>query len=67
MLVRDFMDLCLEAHFQFVEFYDINSGETLLQCYYDEIPKCDSYLKNCEIASWNCIAGCGICFNVEVN
>lgn len=63
MLVKDFMELCIEEEMQFVQFYDIDSSEIVLECYYDEIPEEYDYLKECEIASWNCIQHEGICFN----
>ena len=61
--IKEFMYNNIDDGFQLVEIFDNVTCETLYKGMYSDMPKeYDDYI----IDSWNCIADCGICFNVDI-
>ena len=61
--IKEFMYNNIDDNFQLVEIFDNITCKTLYKGMYSDMPKeYNDYI----IGSWNCIADCGICFNVDI-
>ena len=61
--IKEFMYSNIDDSFQLVEIFDNVTGETLYKGMYSDMPKeYEDYI----VGSWNCIANCGVCFNVDI-